>query len=100
MSRIERTYRARVDAQQIWVYVAQRNYPAADRLVERFDAAIKQLADNPQMGEAVDHTLRGVRRFTVGSYVLLFEPLTDGVRVLRIVHSSRDLKALMREGWQ
>jgi toxin ParE1/3/4 len=94
MSRIKRTRRAQVDAKQIWVYIAERNYPAADALISRINTTCKMLADNAHLGEAVDHLRPGARRFSVGSYVLYFEPIENGIRVLRVVHSSRQMDDL------
>jgi toxin ParE1/3/4 len=94
MSRIKRTRRALVDVKKIWVYIAERNYVAADALIERIDAALKLLAKNPYMGEAVDHLHPGLRRFTVGNYLLFFEPIDDGIRLLRVVHAARKLDDL------
>jgi toxin ParE1/3/4 len=80
--------------QQIWVYIAERNYPAAGALLAKINATLKILADNPYVGEAEDDLRPGSRRFTVGNYALYFEPIEDGIRLLRVVHSSRRLDEL------
>ena len=92
MSRIDRTRRATVDITELWVHIARGNYAAAERLVDRIDSTLRQLADNPLMGEAVDHIRSGLRRFPVGNYVLYYDPLSDGVRLQRVVHSARSLR--------
>jgi toxin ParE1/3/4 len=47
------------------------------------------------MGEAVDNLSPGVRRFVVGNYVLYFEPIDDGIRLLRVVHAARRFDDLL-----
>jgi toxin ParE1/3/4 len=83
-----------VDVKNLWIYIAERNYPAADALLEKIDSTLKLLAQNPQMGETVDHLHPGLRRFTLGNYLLLFEPIEDGVRLMRVVHAARRLDEL------
>ena len=53
MSRIVRAHPARNDLLQIWLYVAERNETAADRLIDRFERTLRMLARHPLMGEAV-----------------------------------------------
>lgn len=95
MTRVVRTRRTDVDLLQIWIYVAERNVAAADRLANRLEREFHFLAENPLVGESLDRLRPGLRRYTVGSYVVLFEPLPDGVRLLRVVHSSRDIRPLI-----
>jgi toxin ParE1/3/4 len=94
MSRIRRTRRSTVDTTSIWAYIAERNFPAADARVMRIDATLQLLADNPFMGEAVPDLRAGVRRFTLGNYLLYFEPMGDGIRLLRVVHAARQIDDL------
>lgn len=95
MSRIERSYRAQIDVQKIWVYVAERNYAAADRLIDEFDESLSLLSRHPYMGEAVAELQPGVRRLVVNSYLLFYEPLENGIRLLRVFHSSRRIQSLL-----
>ena len=94
MSRIDRTRRATVDVTELWIHIARDNYSAAERLVDRIDATLRQLADNPRMGEAVDQIRPGLRRFTVGKYVLYYDSLADGIRLQRVVHSAQSLRSV------
>ncbi len=97
MSRLLRTRQACIDLQKLWIYVAERNYPAADRLIRRLEKTFRLLEHHPLAGESVEHLRSNTRRVTVGSYVVLFEPLSDGIRLLRVVHSSRRMEALFEE---
>jgi toxin ParE1/3/4 len=95
MSRIERTTRARNDAAEIWFYIAQDNDAAADTLLDHIDERIKSLARMPLSAEAADFVRPGVRRSSLGNYVIYYWPIDEGIEVLRILHGARDPKGLV-----
>jgi toxin ParE1/3/4 len=94
MARLRRTSDARNDLTAIWLYIAQDNLAAADRLVDDINHNLKLLARFPLMGDAVDHLRPGVRRTTVGNYQLFYEPTADGIRLLRVYHAARRIEDL------
>ncbi len=94
MARIVRTHPARDDVRKIWLQVAQHNLTAADRLIDRFDRTLRTLARNPMIGESAERYRPGLRRFTVGNYVLYYEPIQDGVRLVRALHGFREINEL------
>lgn len=100
MARIRRTTDARNDLAAIWLYVAQENLPAADRLIRRIEDALKLALSFPMMGQAVDDLRSGVRRITVGNYQLFYEPTPDGIRLLRVFHAARRMEDLFDQGNQ
>lgn len=91
MPRIEQTYPARGDLQQIWLYIAQENLTAAARLIDEIE---RLLAHSPLMGQATDTYRVGLRQFTVGNYVLFYQQINDGVRLVRVFHGARNLEDL------
>jgi toxin ParE1/3/4 len=95
MSRVVRTYPARDDLRQIWLHVAEHNLTAADRLIDRFERTLQSLARNPLIGESAAQYRQGLRRFTVGNYVLYYELIQGGVRLVRVFHGSRRIGDLM-----
>jgi toxin ParE1/3/4 len=97
MARVLRTADSRSDLTAIWLYIAQDSVAAADRWIERIDRTLRLLASHPGIGEAVDHLHLGTRRFNVGSYQLFFEPLEDGIRLLRVYHASRRIEELFQD---
>jgi toxin ParE1/3/4 len=94
MVRLQRTLDARNDLTAIWLYIAQDNVPAADRLIHEIDRALDRILSFPQMGEAVDHLRVGVRRVTVGNYQLFYESTSDCIRLLRVYHAARRIEDL------
>jgi toxin ParE1/3/4 len=94
MPKVLRSFPAREDLKQIWLYIAKRNPSAADRLIDKFERTLYSLARNPLIGESADCYREGLRRFTVGNYVLYFERLNDGVRLVRVLHGARKVDDL------
>lgn len=92
MSKIERTRRVEVDLLQIWTYLAEKNWSAADATLRRIQATAEMLSKNRHAGEAIEEVAPGLRRFTVDHYVILYRPIADGVRLLRVAHGSRELQ--------
>jgi toxin ParE1/3/4 len=95
MPRIVRTFPARDDLRQIWAYIAQDNIPAADRLIDEVERTLFLLAHSPWMGQSVDEYRVGLRRFTLGNYVLFFEPIEGGIRLVRVLHGARKMEDLL-----
>jgi toxin ParE1/3/4 len=94
MARVVRTFPARDDLEQIWLYIAERNPLAADRLIDKLERTLFSISRNPQLGETADQYRAGLRRFTVGKYVLYFEPIHDGIRLIRVLHGARRIDEL------
>ena len=94
MGRVLRTERARVDLLQIWNYIANDNPSAADRMLDRIDAACNLLGNKPLMGQARPELAPGLRSLSVGNYVIYFLPLPDGIEVQRVLSGARDVDAL------
>jgi toxin ParE1/3/4 len=96
MARLRKTSEARADLIAIWLYIAQDNLSAADRLMDRIDRTLQLLLQFPMMGEAVDHLRPGARRSLVGNYQLFYEPTADGIRLLRMYHDARRIEDLFK----
>ncbi len=61
---------------------------------DEVDRILAMLARNPLMGEAVDHLLPGLRRHTLGKYLLFYRSLNEGLELIRILHGSRNIDKL------
>ena len=93
--RLRRTARFEADLIDIWLYIAQDNPAAADRLLDLLDQMSRALARNPQLGMAREDIAAGVRHFPVGRYLILYRDVGDGVEVVRYVHGMRRLEDLI-----
>ena len=86
---VKHTALSRVDLYQIWSYIADDNLTAADVLITKIDKRLQSLATMPTQGESVAFIRPGVRRVTVGNYVIYYHPIDDGIEVLRVLHGAR-----------
>ena len=93
MSRVTRRPQAEADILEIWDFIAEDSVAEADRWVDRLDAKFELWATQPMMGRPRDELAQGLRSLTFGRYVIFFEPMLEGIDVVRVLHGSRDLEA-------
>lgn len=80
-----------------YLFVQTGSLEIADRLIQSVTERFDLLAAHPRAGRSREDLQRGVRGFPVGEYVVLYRVEGDDVVILRVVHGSRDLDALLRE---
>lgn len=90
MSRYHFSHQAEQDLNDIYDYVARSSTTNAARLVQRLQEVCRLLAQFPHIGTARDDMRIGMRAFADGSYVIFYEVTDDGVRMLRLLHGSRN----------
>jgi toxin ParE1/3/4 len=95
MPRVVRTFPARDDLRKIWLYIARDNVSAADRMIDRFEEDLLLLAQQPLMGQSAEQYRAGLRQFTAGNYVLFYELIEEGIRLIRVLHGARKLDELI-----
>ena len=81
---------ARNDLANIRDYIAERNPVAADRVIDRMDAACLSLVASPFTGSQVGDSHPGLRFKPVGKYVVYYRVTDDAIWVQRVIHSARD----------
>lgn len=94
MSRITRRPLAEADILEVWDYIADDSFEAADRWVDQLDEKFKLLGTQPIMGRARDELEPGARSFPFGRYVIFYMPVNGGIDILRVLHGARDIDAL------
>ncbi|SEA62366.1 type II toxin-antitoxin system RelE/ParE family toxin [Nitrosospira multiformis] len=82
---------AREDLIEIWEYIADDSIDRADAFIDIIDGKLRTLAAQPMMGRARDELMAGLRSFPVGRYILFYELVTDGIALVRVLHSARDI---------
>ncbi len=90
MAAVHRSSRAEIDLIEIWGHIAEDDPIAADRQLDRIDAACEMLAENPQGGPRRDDLARGIRFYPVGNYLVFYTVGEDGITVARVLHGARD----------
>lgn len=95
MPRYRLTEAATSDLDSVWLYVAEQgSIPAADHLIEDIVGRFPLLAFHPDMGRAREDFAPGLRSFPVGNYLIFYCRDADGVEIVRVLHSRRDLPRL------
>lgn len=93
MPRVLRHPRAAEDIAEIWDYIADDSFEQADAFVDRLDAKLQLLARQPMLGRAREELAPRLRSYSFEPYVIFYEPLADGIAVVRLLHSARDIDA-------
>ena len=87
---------ARIDLIRIEAYIARDSEIAAVNLVDRIEARCRFLAAAPKAGRARPDLRRGARAWAVGSYLVIYRVVGDGVEIMRVIDGRRDVKAVFR----
>ncbi len=97
MPRITRRPLAAADILDIWDHIAEDSIEQADRWVDKLDEKFGLIATQPLMGRARDEIAGDLRSFPFGRYVIFYAGIEDGIDVVRVVHSARDIDAVFGE---
>lgn len=88
---------ARAHRQAIWLYIAQNDLNAADRIVDRFRDILVLLADNPLAGQSKPLLGDGVRTYVVEGHVLCYRATESTIEVVAIFHGARNITRQLLE---
>ncbi len=94
MPRILKRPEADKDLDEIWWHIAQDSQHNADRFLDRILEKCLILASFPQIGTERDELMDGLRSQSIGSYLVFYFPIDDGIDIVRILHGSRDVESL------
>ena len=79
-------------------HISANNPDAAVRVLRALREAMRALAEHPAMGHArADLTARPFRFWRVSAYLIIYQPDMSPLPVLRVLHSARDIAALLNE---
>jgi len=92
MARVIYSPEAESDLLGIASFIARDKPSAARQWVKLLQDKCELLATHPRVGEEKPgFGVQGCRVFSVGSYVIFFRAVEQGIEVARIVHGSRDM---------
>jgi toxin ParE1/3/4 len=94
--RVRLAPQARADLDSIWLYAAREiSTEGATRLIESIADKFRLVARFPAIGKSLPADLRpNVRTFPVGQYLIFYSSRVSEIRILRVLHASRDAIAL------
>lgn len=81
------------DIAAIWTFIAADSVSAADAVLDGLEQAFGMLAQAPRAGRARDDLGPRLRSFPVGSYVIFYLAISDGIEVVRVLHGRQDVAA-------
>ena len=91
VARVIRRPQAEADILDIWAYIAEDSILEADKWVDKLDSTLALWATQPMMGRSRNELAHRLRSAAFGRYVIFYVPLADGLDLIRILHTSRDL---------
>ena len=95
MAQVTLKPRAIRDLKEISNYVAKnRSREQARNVLNKIAATIQANANYPLMGRSRNELFEGLRSFNVLSYIVFYFPIEDGIDVVRIIYSGRDLGSI------
>jgi toxin ParE1/3/4 len=92
MPQILKRPEAECDLEEIWWYIAQDSPNNANRFLDRIQESCLALANFPLLGTSRDELMADLRCQPVGSYLIFYFPLKDGIDIIRVLHGSRDIE--------
>lgn len=98
MSRFILVPEVRQDLDEIWncIGIEKANPTAAHHVINRLFGAFSILAKQPLLGQEREDLGANLRAFVVQPYLVLYRAQTDGVQIVQVVHSARDIHAVTR----
>ena len=98
MARFHLSKAATRDLQQIIGYIRQRSATAAKRVKSELRSEISKLASMPHLGHVrEDVTVTHLRFWSHYSYLIVYNPNSKPLEVVRILHGVRDLHRFFNE---
>jgi len=94
MRRVVVSPQAEQDLIDIWLYIAEDQPINADHFLDRLETQVSKLAEFVDMGVARDELAEALKSFPVGRYILFYRVTQEGVELVRVLHSSRDVKLI------
>jgi toxin ParE1/3/4 len=93
VSRLAIRPEAIADLESIEDHIALDDVDQALAFIERLYEAMTLLAGQPLMGRARPELGVDIRSFPVGRYVIFYQPILNGIDVVRVLSGARDIDA-------
>ena len=88
---------ALADIDEIWLYIAQDNVTAADKMSSKIYDTMYQIADYPRIGHIREElTDQPFRFLSVYDYLIVYDPTKTPVEIVRVLHGQRDMKSVLK----
>ena len=85
---------ARLDLGEIHDYIADKNVAAAASFIRQLEQICEGLVKLPEQGRKRDELAPDLRSITVERYVIFYQIVEDGVEIVRVLHSARNIERI------
>lgn len=86
---------AQTDLLEAWLFIAEENLSAADKVLDTIEHEANILATQPLMGRARPDLAEGIRSWPTSTpYILFYLAEADGITVVRALHHARDVQSI------
>ncbi len=82
------------DLAEIWSFIADDSEASADRFLAKLQTKLSLLATQPEMGRLRPELMPDLRSFPYARYVLFYIARPEGIEVVRVLHSARDIESI------
>ncbi len=88
-----------LDIDAIWLYLLEKeSLERADRIVTELFKGFYKLADTPNIGHRrADLTSSKVLFYRVFSYLVIYEPGSNPLQILGVLHGKRNVARILRQ---
>ena len=91
MSSVVVSPRAQADIEEIWDYTAACwNTEQAETYIRDIERVTRMIAASPKRGRSCEDIRRGYFKHPVGSHMIFYRSINDGIEVIRILHQRMD----------
>ena len=100
MSRFQFTPQAADDLFEIWSYIARDSHSveAANRVEDAVYKACAFLAEGPLRGNTREDLTRLPLRSWTAQAIIVYDPETDPLQIIRVLHDTRNILAILGQG--
>ena len=96
MSQFRLSPEAARDINDLWEYIARDSVRAARRVRQELLATCRRLTEHPGMGHRrEDLTDKPVRFFPVYSFLIIYDPATTPLEIVRVLGGAQDIAAIL-----
>lgn len=91
------TSEAQANVDEICAFIADDSIDAALRVLDDLERAFEQLATTPEIGhKREDLTDRSVKFWRVHSYLIVYDPASQPLRIVAVLRGARDVEQLLK----
>jgi antitoxin ParD1/3/4/toxin ParE1/3/4 len=91
------TREAQAHIDEIGAYIAQDSVDAALKVYDALQEAFELLAERPALGHSrEDLTDRPLRFWSVFSYLVVYDPESQPLTIIAVLHGARDVEKLLK----